>query len=323
MAGAVVLAAGHGTRMRSELPKVLHQVAGRPMVEHVVRTAFDAGLAPVVVVVGYGSDAVRKALHGWDVTFAEQREQLGTGHAFQVALELVGPQLSTTFVLNGDGPLLRPSTLEGMQSAHLEQANGAGMVMATLDTEQPFGMGRVVRKHDGTVARIVEEKDATELERAITEVNPGIYLFDDQAHKRVASLQSDNAQSELYVTDLIGMYAAAQNPVLAVPLSDPSEGWAANDRAQLAVLEAEAQRRLRHAFMQQGVTMQQPETVWLSADVSLEEDVTLEPGVILKGATRVAAGATVGAGSVLDSCLVTPKTLVPPLTRASGATLTD
>ena len=291
------------------------------MVEHVVRTAMEAGLAPVVVVVGYGSDAVRAALGDWDVTFAEQHEQRGTGHAFQTALDAVGPELETTFVLNGDGPLLRASTLKGMLEAHREKAGGKGMVMATLNTDQPFGMGRVVRHQDGSVAQIVEEKDASQQQRAITEVNPGIYLFDGRARERVVALRSDNVQGELYVTDLIGMYATANDPVLAVPLEDPSEGWAANDRAQLAVLEAEAQRRLRNAFMQQGVTMQQPESVWLAADVSLGDDVTLEPGVVLKGATRVEAGATVGAGSVLDSCVVTRDSVVPPLTAASGKTL--
>lgn len=317
MAGAVVLAAGHGTRMRSVRPKVLHEVAGRPMVEHVVRTAIDAGLAPIVVVVGYGRDAVRSALGGLDVVFAEQHEQRGTGHAFQTALQAAGPDLGTTFVLNGDGPLLRASTLKCMLKQHDQEADAQGMAMATLTTQEPFGMGRVVRQTGGRVARIVEEKDASDDERRLTEVNPGIYLFDGRARERVTALDSDNAQGELYITDLVGLYAAAGEPVLAVPLDDPTEGWAANDRAQLAVLEAEAQRRIRERLMQQGVTLQQPESVWFAADVTISEDVTVEPGVVLKRATRVEDGATVGAGSVLTSCVVKQNAVVPPLTVAS------
>lgn len=320
---AVILAAGQGTRMRSSLPKVVHEVAGRPMIVHVARTAREAGADPVVVVVGHGADAVRAALAGVPVRFAEQAQQLGTGHALACAREALADHGGPTFVLNGDGPLLRPATLRTMAAVHGPGSDvaveGAGMTLATVRVDDPHGLGRIVRSAAGELRGIVEEADADDATRRIREVNPGVYLVDERVWDHLARLGTDNAQNETYVTDLPAAYLAGGRPVRSVEMHDPDEALAANDRVQLARLERVARRRIARRWMADGVTMLAPEATFLDDDVVLARDVVLEPFVMLVEGTTVGEGARVGAGAHLASCVVAPGASVAPHVVARGA----
>jgi len=303
--------------MRSRLPKVAHEVAGRPMVAHVVRAARAAGAEPVVVVVGHGADAVRAALEGAPVRFAVQEEQRGTGHALACAAPALAEHAGPVYVLNGDGPLLRAATLTRMAEAHAAPpAGGRGMTLVTARTEDPTGLGRIVRGSGGDLTRIVEEADADAATRAIREVNAGVYLLDASVWTRLAHLGSDNAQGEAYLTDLPGAYLADGAPVRTVAPDDPDDVLAANDREQLAHLERVARRRIASRWMREGVTLRSPETTVLDDDVELARDVVVEPFVLLRSGTRVGEAARIGAGAVLDACTVAGGAEVPPHTIA-------
>lgn len=320
---AVILAAGQGTRMNSALPKVAHEVAGRAMVAHVVRAARAAGADPVVVVIGHGADAVRAALADEDVRFAVQEEQKGTGHALACAQPALAGHAGPIFVLNGDGPLLRAETLRRMAEAHARAPRpGRGMTLLTATLEDPSGLGRIVRGPDGKLVRIVEEKDADEAVRALQEVNPGVYLVDAGVWRHVARLGDDNAAGEVYVTDLPAGYLADGEPVRTLPVADPEEVLAANDRVQLAELERVARARIARRWMRAGVTMLAPQATVLDDDVELARDVVLEPFVVLRAGTRVGEGARIGAGAVLDACEVAPGARVAPNTTARDARFT-
>jgi bifunctional UDP-N-acetylglucosamine pyrophosphorylase/glucosamine-1-phosphate N-acetyltransferase len=314
---AVILAAGQGTRMRSALPKVAHPVAGRAMVAHVVRAARAAGADRIVVVVGHGADAVTGALSGETVTFALQDRQLGTGHALACAREALAGHEGPIFVLNGDGPLLRPPTLVALAERRTAEAPD-GMALATVVVDDPSGLGRIVRDASGALAAIVEEADADAATRAVREVNPGIYLVGPDVWGYLGELRADNAQGEVYVTDLPLRYLAAGRPVATWQVADPEEVMAANDRVQLARLEAIARRRIAERWMRAGVTLEQPESAWIDDDVDLARDVAIEPFVLLRAGTRVGEGARIGAGCVLDGCEVAPGARVPPHTVARG-----
>ncbi|MDR9391220.1 MAG: NTP transferase domain-containing protein [Trueperaceae bacterium] len=322
---AVILAAGQGTRMRSERPKVVHEVAGRAMVGHVVRAAHGAGVGDVVVVVGAGEADVRAALAHEDVRFVRQAQPRGTGDALAAARDAVADAVeagAATFVLNGDGPLVRPETLDDLARVHAGgAAPGAGVTVATAFPSDPSGLGRIVRDADGGVARIVEEADADAATRAVRETNAGTYVLGPDVWPRLAALGADNAQGEVYLTDLAAASVADGAPVRAAPLADPDDAAAANDRRDLARLEAIAQARLARRWMTAGVTFRAPGTTFLHDDVALAPDVVLEPGVVLERGTRVGAGAHVGAGAYLAGCTVAPGARVAPHTVATDATL--
>ncbi len=232
---AVVLAAGQGTRMDSDRAKVLHEVGGHPMVEHVARSVIRAGIDIVVVVVGHQAADVKAAVRGFiQVTCVEQRERRGTGHATQQALPFLrGTWSETVLVLAGDAPLLRPETLRALADGH--DARGAAATVLTADLEDPTGYGRVVRDAGGMLDRIVEHKDATPEERALHEINSGIYAFDLEALAGVLDQVTDaNAQGEYYLTDTIALLRRAGRSVAAVKTDDPREILGINTLAQLA-----------------------------------------------------------------------------------------
>lgn len=315
---AVVLAAGQGKRMRSARPKVVQPVAGRPMVQHVVRAARAAGADPVVVVVGPEATAVREALAGDAVRFAVQPEPLGTGHAFACAREAVPGDGRPTFALNGDGAALTAATLREVAEA---QGAEPGMTLLSAEVEEPGGLGRVLRGADGDVAAVVEEKDADPEVLRVREINVGAFLFDASVWGRLEALSSDNAQGELYITDLPAAYVAAGLRVRAHRLPDAEEASAPNDRVQLARLERILRDRIRVRWMQGGVTLVAPEATFLDDTVELARDVTVEPFTVLAGATRVEEGARIGAGAHLVDCRVPRDVHVPPHTVARGSTL--
>jgi bifunctional UDP-N-acetylglucosamine pyrophosphorylase / glucosamine-1-phosphate N-acetyltransferase len=296
----IVLAAGEGTRMRSAVPKVLHRIAGRTLVEHAVRAA--AGLSPehLAVVIGHGRDLVREHLDGLDekLTVAVQETQRGTGHAVSCALQALPELTGTVLVTYGDVPLLDTATLQALLAEHTGSGNAVTVLTAVVF--DPTGYGRILRGADGGVTGIVEHKDATEEQWEIAEINSGIYAFDAAVlADGLARLRPHNAQSELYLTDLVGIARADGRRVGALTCDDPWLVEGVNDRVQLAALGAEFNRRLVEGWMRAGVTVIDPATTWLDVDVRLAQDVVIEPGVQLHGRTVVGEGAMIGPDSTL------------------------
>jgi bifunctional UDP-N-acetylglucosamine pyrophosphorylase/glucosamine-1-phosphate N-acetyltransferase len=299
----VILAAGQGTRMKSALPKVLHPVAGRPMVAWAVKAARELDARKVVVVTGHGAEQVEAALQAPGVAFARQTEQRGTGHAFLAGAEALDPHADADIlVLYGDTPLLRPDTLRELIADH--RAQGSAFTILTGELPDATGYGRIIRDEAGNVERIVEQKAATPQEQAVREFNSGVYVMDGRAPDLARRITDQNAAGEYYLTDLLELYRAEGARVRAFKLADPDEVMGANDRAGLAEAGAILRRRINLAHMRAGVTLQAPDTVHIEDTVTLGRDVTLEPGVMLRGGTRIADGVTVGAYSVLtDSVL--------------------
>jgi len=233
---AVVLAAGKGTRMRSDLPKVLFPLAGRPLIEHVLDAVEGAGFSRVIVVVGFGQEKVRRALAGRDVLFSLQEPQLGTGHAAQCAEAHLEGFEGDEVILAGDVPLIRPATLTRLLETH--RSRDADVTVLTALVPEPTGYGRVLREKDGSVRAIVEEKDCTEEERRVNEINSGIFAF---RHPFLADalprLRTDNRQAEYYLTDTVGMAVASRRPVQAVRVEDPMEVAGVNTPEQLKEAE--------------------------------------------------------------------------------------
>jgi bifunctional UDP-N-acetylglucosamine pyrophosphorylase / glucosamine-1-phosphate N-acetyltransferase len=306
----VVLAAGEGTRMRSSTPKVLHQIAGRPLVEHAVRAA--EGLDPdhLVVVVGHGREAVTSHLEALanalnrKVTTAVQTEQKGTGHAVSCGLaELPGTLTGTVLVTYGDVPLLETGTLAELLAEHTSSGNAVTVLTAAVD--DPTGYGRIVRDDAGAVVGIVEHKDATEAQLEIAEINSGIYAFDAAVlADGLSRLDSKNSQGELYLTDVLGIARSDGRHVGALICADTWQVEGVNDRVQLAKLGAELNRRLLEKWMREGVTMIDPASVWLDAGVTLARDVLIEPAVHLRGSTSVGEGAIIGPDTTLTNVTV-------------------
>jgi bifunctional UDP-N-acetylglucosamine pyrophosphorylase/glucosamine-1-phosphate N-acetyltransferase len=299
-AAVVVLAAGEGTRMRSATPKVLHAVGGRTLVSHAVAAAEQLHPEHLVVVVGHGRDAVQAhlAASAPSVQTAVQDEQRGTGHAVQCALAELPELTGTVVVTYGDVPLLTGETLRALVAAHADEGNAVTVLTASL--ADPGGYGRVLRDADGSVVAIVEEKDATAEQRAVREINSGIYAFDIAALRDgLARITTDNSQGELYLTDVLGLARSDGKRVGALALDDRWQTEGVNDRVQLAALHRELNRRTVEHWMRAGVTVIDPATTWVDVDVTLEPDVLLEPNVLLRGATRVAGGAQVGPNCTL------------------------
>ena len=305
LAAVVVLAAGGGTRMRSATPKVLHQIGGRSLIGHVLAAAADSGAADVAVVVGHGRDEVEPHVTACLPTArtAVQHEQLGTGHAALVGLEAIPADAGTVLVVMGDTPLLRGDLLRRLAEAH---AGAAGVVtLLTARLADPTGYGRVLRDGAGAVTGVVEQKDATDAEKRLDEVNTGMYAF-DLAWVRAAlpRVGRDNAQGEIYLTDVVGLARSEEQGIATVLAEDALVTEGVNDRVQLATLAAALNRRTLEEWMRAGVTVVDPGSTWVDVTVRLEPDARLLPGVHLHGATTVATGAVVGPDSTLTDVQV-------------------
>jgi bifunctional UDP-N-acetylglucosamine pyrophosphorylase/glucosamine-1-phosphate N-acetyltransferase len=291
----VVLAAGEGTRMKSSTAKVLHGFAGRSLLGHVLAAVAPLDAAHTVVVVGHSRDQVTAHLAeiAPQARAVVQEQQHGTGHAVRVGLDAIPAQATgTVLVLPGDSPLLTPGTLSAVVAAHAD--SGAGATMLTSVVDDPTGYGRVIRAADGTVARVVEHKDASADELAVGEVSALVYAFDHVLlREAVGRLSIDNAQGEQYLPDAVAILVAAGRTVRAV-VTDQAETAGVNDRVQLAAAHRVYNDRLLDQHMRAGVTIVDPTTAWLDAGVVLEADVTLLPSVDLHGATHVGAAATIG-----------------------------
>lgn len=313
---AIVLAAGGGTRMRSQRPKPLHRLCGRPMVLHVIEALADLAVERTIVVVGHGAAAVEKRLTedapAWaHVAFAEQIEQRGTGHAAMVALEaldtfddnaVVPEDADTVVVLPGDTPLLTADTVAELVARH--QAMGWAATVLTARPDDPSGYGRIVRARDGRVVRIVEQRDASPEEVAIDEVNTGIIAVRrNLLGPALRRTSPENAQGEYYLTDVIEVLAGMGHQVGTVEAAfDETAG--VNDRAQLAVAESVLRRRINRHWMLNGVTMVDPEHTVVDVGVRLGRDVTIHPGSVLSGSTVVGDGCEIGPQTHLVDCIV-------------------
>ena len=304
---ALILAAGEGTRMKSEKPKVAHEILGVPMVRWVVDAAREAGCERAVAITGHRAEAV-EALLG-DVEYVRQDRQLGTGHAVMCAQDALGDFRGSMVVLSGDTPLLRASTISGLVA--MRESAGAVLTVLTAHVPDPSGYGRIVRDRDGNVARIVEEKDCTPEQRAITEINTGTYCFDSRVlFAHLDRLTTENVQGEYYLTDMVSVFVAEGLTVSATLTDDPLETLGVNSRVQLADAAKIMQRRINQTHLLAGVTMTDPDLVWIGPDVSLGRDVELLPMTFLMGTTIVGDRVVIGPNSRLtdttvaeDSCV--------------------
>jgi bifunctional UDP-N-acetylglucosamine pyrophosphorylase/glucosamine-1-phosphate N-acetyltransferase len=295
------MAAGLGTRMKSRTPKLLHPLAGRPMVAYVVEAGrATTGRRPIVVT-SPATAAVRDALD--DVDWALQAEPRGTGDAVAAALAVVPDDAEEILVLTGDAPLLEPDLLEALlEERRLDQA---AIALIAVDASDPGNLGRIVRDDAGTVERIVERKDASDDEIAVDEVNSGLYAFDAVwLRARIGALTPSARTGELYLTELVELARADGRIVVALTVEDDGRLTGINDRAELAQAEWDLRTRINAEHMRAGVTMRDPSTVYVDSTVTFATDVTLEPNVILRGATAIGEGTTIGAGSqIVDSTI--------------------
>jgi bifunctional UDP-N-acetylglucosamine pyrophosphorylase/glucosamine-1-phosphate N-acetyltransferase len=305
-AAVIVLAAGEGTRMRSrKIPKVLHELCGRSMVGHVLAAARDLDPDRLIAVVGHGRDQVIEHLAQVEPEAVPvvQKEQNGTGHAVRMVLEAVGAIDGTVLVLNGDAPLLRGEVLRHLLTVHETEGNAATIL--TADMPDPTGYGRMIRAGDGSVSAIVEDKDAGDQERAITEINVGMYAFDGALlGSALKQVTTDNAKGEEYLTDVVTILRDAGHRVGGALDRDWTGPLGVNDRVQLAEARRLMNDRLLEAHMRAGVTIVDPQSTWIDVRVSIEQDAVIKPGTQLHGATHVAAGAEVGPGCTLTDTSV-------------------
>ncbi|MBF0180399.1 MAG: bifunctional UDP-N-acetylglucosamine diphosphorylase/glucosamine-1-phosphate N-acetyltransferase GlmU [Magnetococcales bacterium] len=315
----LVLAAGQGTRMRSRLPKVLHRLAGRPLLWHILRAV--RGMRPdhLAVVTGFGADLVERELAAPDIHWVRQEERRGTGHAVMCALPVLEGLSGELLILNGDHPLVETGVLEALLEEHRREGNLLTLLSTVL--EKPDGYGRVVRDARGGLARIVEEKDADAAVRALTEVNTGFYCVDvARLAEWLAHITDQNAQNEYYLPDIVPL-AIAEGRVGVLRAADAVALSGVNDRAQLAGLEVAMRARLTARFMAAGVTFVDPASCWLAADVEIGPDTVIEPQVMLGPGSVVGEGCHIGPFCRIQESLIGSGTRVHAFCHLDGAVI--
>ena len=321
----VIMAAGKGTRMKSDLPKVLHRLAGRSLLQHVLQTAVQLEADRIVVVTGHGADAVEASVQAPSLCFVRQMPQLGTGHAVQQA----APRLhddGTTLILNGDVPLIEAATARALLAA----ADGTNLALLTVKLTDPTGYGRVLRgdaagrsAHEGgRVHGIVEHKDATQAQRSIREVYTGIMAAPTAHLKRwLAALRNDNAQGEFYLTDIVAMAVADRVPVVTASAASEAEVLGVNSPLQLADLERRFQRAQAEALMTQGVRLADPARFDLRGELACGSDVEIDVNCIFEGSVSVGSGVCIGAHCVIRNATIGEGVLIHPFTHIDGGTV--
>jgi bifunctional UDP-N-acetylglucosamine pyrophosphorylase / glucosamine-1-phosphate N-acetyltransferase len=312
----LILAAGQGKRMRSQLPKVLHRLAGKPLLAHVVDTARELSPRKVVVVHGHGAEAVREAFASAPVQWVLQSEQLGTAHAVMQAMPLVGPD-ADVIILYGDVPLVRAATLK-----RLLQAAGDGLAVLTADLDDPLAYGRVIRDASGRVKRIVELRDANEAERAIREINAGFYAV---SAKRLAGwlkkIDNRNAQKEYYLTDLVALAVAEGVPVNAVKAEHAWEAAGVNSKRELADLERQYQKLRADELLDAGVSLVDPARIDVRGRLECGRDVAIDVNCVFEGEVKLGDGVRIGANCVLRDITVGAQTEVLPFSHLESSTV--
>lgn len=329
----LILAAGRGTRMKSDIPKVLHRLMGRPLVEHVINAALYLNPAKLVLVTGHGAEAVEADVAAFmaeprpkrgagaapEPVFVRQAEQLGTGHAVSMAREVLADFPGPLVIMSGDVPLISPNTLDGFLKGH--QALGADLSVLTVTLRDPGAYGRIIRDDGGWLERIVEFRDADDWQRAVREINSGLYVVDAQKlFEAIARLSPANDQKEYYLTDVVADFRAhgLKAAAVEIPESSAFEVAGINDRYELAEAQAILKDRINEAWLRAGVTMLDPLSTYLESSVRLAPDVILWPGVILTGRTTIGAGAEIGPHSHLHNVQVAAGTKIPGGTFQTG-----
>lgn len=305
----IVLAAGDGTRMKSTLPKVLHQIAGRSILSHVISAVSQLEANELKVVVGAGKELVVAEVNSIapGATCIHQETRGGTGHAVRISLSenKLSESSGTALICAGDTPLLTAVTLERLIKAH-NDSNAVATVL-TAELPDPYGYGRIKRNSKDELIAIVEERDATSEEREILEINSGVYIFNvAELHKALSNVKSSNSQGEEYLTDVIGILKAEGKSVSTFLIEDFTEILGINDRAQLADISALMRDRINDALMRSGVTIIDPSTVWVELGVEIENDVQIEPGSYIGGNSRISSGSLIGPRTTLIDCEVGP-----------------
>ncbi|HEY3375421.1 MAG TPA: bifunctional UDP-N-acetylglucosamine diphosphorylase/glucosamine-1-phosphate N-acetyltransferase GlmU [Candidatus Aquicultor sp.] len=297
----IVLAAGEGTRMKSSRPKVLHAICGEPMIHFVLKSAAELSPERTIVIVGHMADTVRAELTG--VEFALQEEQLGTGHAVTQVEQMLEGFAGAVLVLSGDTPLVTATTLQNLFAVHEKQGAAASILTAKIDN--PTGYGRIIRAGDGTVSAIVEEKDASNAERAICEVNSGTYCFNKtKLFDALKRIDSNNAQGELYLTDVIKVFSNAGETIMASIAPDENEIMGVNTRVQLAEADAVMRGRINEQHMLAGVTIVDPTTTYISDEAVIGKDTIIYPMTFISGVTTIGEACIIGPMSRIEDCTI-------------------
>ena len=299
---SVILAAGMGQRMKSKMPKVLHKVCGKPLSKWVIDASKAAGADKVCAVVGHKAETVKEVL-GDVCEFALQAEQKGTGHAVMQAIDVIKNSKGEVVILNGDTPLITAETINKAIEYHKNNGNQATVITAILD--DATGYGRIVRDNDGSVLKIVEQKDASEEEKKINEVNSGMYVFDAQSLVyALDKITPNNAQGEYYLTDTLEILLSAGKKIGGYAISDNDEIRGINDRVQLNEAEKIMQKRINEYHMRNGVTMRNPESVYIEDGVEIGNDTEICQNVTIKSGTKIGSDCVIGSGSMLNRAVI-------------------
>jgi bifunctional UDP-N-acetylglucosamine pyrophosphorylase/glucosamine-1-phosphate N-acetyltransferase len=317
----VILAAGLGTRMKSSKAKVMHEAGGDTLLNQVIRAALH--IAPgeqIVAVVGHQADRVAASVKTNGIRFAEQREQKGTGHAVLCAADIVPSKDGALLILNGDGPLLKPETLRSLIELHFEKRIGGAIV--TTEAHDPTGYGRILVDSNGHVAAIVEHKAATDEQRKIREINPGVYCFDAPLFwKHLGEVTPDNPAREYYLTDIVGILRGHGHPIARLLIADETELLGINTRVELAFADHVLRARKAEEVMLSGVTLENPESITIDVDVEIGRDTVIEANVQLRGKTSIGENCRIGTGSVLRDCTLASSVSILPYVVAESSSI--
>lgn len=298
---ALILAAGKGTRMKSEIPKVLHKVAGKHMIKHVVESCWKAQANDIYAIVGHKKELIKETL-GEKIKYIDQEKQLGTGHAVMTASDYLPNDETNVLVLVGDAPLIKGETLQNLISSHEEKGNSATVLTANMDN--PQGYGRIIKDQSGRLMKIVEQKDANEEEQKIKEINSGMYCFkSDDLIKALRRLDNDNAQKEYYLTDIIEIMNLAGLKT-GTFVTEEEDIKAVNSKVELAQVEKIMRRMINEKHMNNGVTFVDPENTYIQDEVVIERDTVIYPGCIIEGMSKIGSGCEILENSKISDCII-------------------
>jgi len=316
----IILAAGKGTRMKSDKAKVLHEVFYAPMLHHVIYATLPLYPLQTVVIVGHQRTAVEETLQSFAVSCVVQEEQLGTGHAVLVAENIIIEETDTVMILCGDTPLIKAETLQEMYSCHQQQH--AALTIMTTVLDDPTNYGRVITDSNNKIQGIVEQKDATTEQRQISEINAGIYCVDKKfLFSSLKKVGTDNSQGEVYLTDIVKLAVESNLVVEKYRAQTPIDVLGVNSRIELASAQNELQMRRNRALMLQGISMNNPETISVSPESSIEKDTILDPLVSISDRSRIGRSCRIGQGAIVKNCQIGDKVFIGPYSCLSNCTI--